>query len=170
MIRSSIYFFLFIIACLNITAQTATCKKSETTDGGDSYPLISKTCRYNTIQTIVTGTAGSTGVYVYYYMVTLNGKEVENSAIFNSQQDKLLARINESFKAKFEALKKDPAYSDCFSLRKDLPPQKMNALGIEFDEDKIKFTCALSLPPMCSGANQITIALKIKDVEKYFKD
>lgn len=169
MSRSSIFIFFFTIAYLNLAAQTATCEKTETTNGGDSYPVVTKKCTYNAIQTIVTGTAGSTGTYIYYYTLTLNGKEVENSAIFNSQQNNLLTRLNENFKAKFQALKKDPNYSECFGLRNKFIPQKMNGLGIELEDDKIKFTCVLGLSPMCANANQITVALKLKDVEKYLK-
>jgi hypothetical protein len=168
MFRVVKYFFLF--AFLDGNAQTADCKRTEATGTEDTYPVITKTCTYKTIQTIVTGTADYTGRYEYFYSVTYNGRQINNSGIFNPKQNELLNKLNEGFRSKFETYKKDKQYSECFGLKKEFVPQQMNSLGIEFEDDKIKFTCVFGLAVMCAGANEATVVLKIKDIEKYLKD
>jgi hypothetical protein len=169
MTRLFTYFVLHLLLSLKLSSQTADCKTTETYQGEDTNPIITKTCTYKNIKTVVIPVGDFTG-YSYKYQLFYNDHLAKNSEIFNADQGKLLARVNEAFRSKVNAYKSKPGKKDCFPVKYDFQDQKMNSLGIEFDQDKIKFTCALGLSKMCADIDLITVTLDIKDVEKYFKE
>ncbi len=169
MIRTSILLVIFMIPCLSLVAQTADCSTTETSERENANPIITKTCTYKNIKTITIAIGDFSG-YSFKYQLFYFNKLVKNNEIFNKDQVKLLTRLNESFRSKFNTYKSKPGKKDCFPVKSEFQEKNINSLGIEFDEDKIKFTCSLGLSKMCADIDLITVTLNIKDVEKYFKD
>jgi hypothetical protein len=159
---------LSILFTLNTSAQTATCQETNETGTEDTYPVTTKTCKYKNIQTVTTCRADYSGHYDCDHQLQLDGKPVNNHEIFNQKQNELLNKLNTLFQDEFNKLKKDASNLDCMGVHK-FKPQKMDALGIEFDNDKVKFVCLFGLPLMCGNIDEGIVTLKLTEVERYLK-
>ncbi len=129
------------------------------------------TCLFNDYKTVSTGYVNEDGGMYWSYELFQKKNEkyvkVQNTALFNLDQDELLKLINERIKRDFTAYASAPDTKECFSEVRTIPTYKMNDLGIYFSGDEINFTVELGLPDFCASVGGVTVSFKISDIEKY---
>lgn len=129
------------------------------------------TCLFNDYKTVSTGYVNEDGGMYWSYELFQKKNEkyvkVQNTALFNLDQDELLKLINERIKRDFTAYASAPDTKECFSEVRTIPTYKMNDLGIYFSGDEINFTVELGLPDFCASVGGVTVSFKISDIAQY---
>jgi len=129
-----------------------------------------RTCFHTSYKSVAYGMADYKGRYTYSYQLYKQSRNgylrISNEALFNASKSKLLQNLNEQIARDFYELKSDKSSSDCFDSIK-LPYYTFNDLGIEFDENAIKFHVEFGMPNSCLAVGGTIISIAWSEVEKY---
>lgn len=161
------------IAALETADFRATCEEKHEIDDEFEDPIIIKTCWYRNFKSVSIGSPDYVGRYSWNHQLSKSeqGKEIEitNSSLFNEKQNELLKQVNQKVKANYQEMLASDSESDsrCFEGVEAEPHFEMNALGISFDEDRIRFYADFRLSNACFAVGGTTVSFKLKDIEQY---
>jgi len=146
-------------------------QENKNDEGGD--PIIIKTCLFNSYKTVSTGSPDYKGRYSYQYELYMkqNGKyvKVNNSALFNQNQNQLLSNINQEIQKDYKIFSTDPVTKDCFKGMTS-PKFTIDQLGIDFDDNKINFSVTFGLSSACMSVDGTTVSFTLDEIQSYLYD
>lgn len=151
----------------------ATCSIKEKKNEYGGEPTIIKTCLYKNYKSISIGEADYKGRYTYSYVLYKkeNNKfmKIENESLFNKNRNKLLSIINTKFQNDYKEYSLDPESKYCFEGT-TLPNFSFKEIGIEFDDDKIRFNVSFGLPSACMAVDGSTVSFNFDEIQGYLNE
>ena len=149
-----------------LNEEKVSCSEKEIQEEGLEDPIVEKTCSWKNYRSVSEGYPDEKGIYSYQYKLFKKQDDeytkIDNAALFNNPE-KLLQLVNNKIEEDFNKISAESV--DCFEGI-SFSPFKIEDLGIEFDEGKIKFNVSFGLDDSCMSDDGTIISLPLGEVEK----
>mgnify|MGYP006908383955 CR=1 FL=1 len=147
----------------------AVCINNEKKGEDPSSPILIKECQYKNIKCRSEGYPDNKGRYSYVYEIMLEDKKVKNSDIFNHKINDLSVLLNSRILKDYKELYNSQDTKECFEGMDENPIFSIDDLGIEFDDNQIKFNVTFGLSGVCMSADGTSVSMSLEEIEPFLK-
>lgn len=172
------FFLVFLISVLLISnlskgqAVKLSCSEKERKSEELKDCILVKTCFLKSFKFVSISYPDYAGRYFYsehevYVRKNNQYIRITNSKVFNKNQDKLVATINERILQDFYTFSADSNTRECFTEIKSIPKYKMDDCEISFQGDDIWFEVHWGLSAACRSVDGTIVAFKVSEIVKY---